>query len=453
MAQQPRPGRPVDMSAKAISGDLKNLSNTLHELTERVGAAVVQINCTGLSLTNNEENGSAAMVTRQSSTGSGVLLSPDGYIMTNAHVVANARHIRVRLNGLKGTPMSSRQLEAKLIGQETLTDLALIKIDAKDLPYATLAEPRELEQGNLVLAFGSPLGLENSVSMGVVASVARQISPDDPRRFIQTDAAINPGNSGGPLVNMDGHVVGLNTFILTQSGGSEGIGFATPAVVVNAVYRQLKTEGHVHRGQIGVYVRAITPELQEGLHLPQDQGVLIEDVSPGSPAEQAGLKVGDIVVAMQGHPVEDVHRFAVNLYTFQIGQKMDMEVLRGKERVKLQVTVAEAPADPLRFADLVTQDNVVDRLGILALSLNKDLAAMISDLRIPSGVIVAARTQSAQYSGDGPKPGDVIHAVATQPITNLDELRTALSKVGKEDVIVLQVERSGTLQYLVLQQD
>jgi serine protease Do len=252
---------------------------------------------------------------------------------------------------------------------------------------------------------------------------------------------------------MDGRVVGLNTFILTQSGGSEGIGFATPAVVVNAVYKQLKAEGHVHRGQIGVYARAITPELQEGLHLPQDQGVLIEDVAPGGPADEAGLKIGDIVISMQGRPVQDIHHFAVNLYTFQIGQKMDIEVLRGKDRLKLQVKVAEAPADPLRFADLVTQENVVERLGILGLTLNKDLAEMISDLRIKSGVVVAARTQSASYSGDGPKPGDIIHAVGTQPVASLDELRAAMSNAEKQDVIVLQVERSGSLQYLVVQQD
>ena len=451
-AQQPRAVRPVVAPAKAASGDLRILSNTLHELTQKVGATVVQINCTGLALTSTE-NGATGFVTRESSTGSGVLLTPDGYILTNSHVVANAKRIRVRLNGLKGNAVSPRQLEAKLIGQESLLDLALIKIDAKDLPYAMLAESHELEQGDLVLAFGSPLGLDNSVSLGVVSSVARQISPDDPRRFIQTDAAINPGNSGGPLVNMDGHVVGINTFIMSQSGGSEGIGFAIPAPVVKAVYRQLKAEGHVHHAQIGVYVRAITPELEEGLQLPQDQGVLIEDVSPDTPAEEAGLKVGDVVVSMGGHPVEDVHHFAVNLYTYQIGQKMDMEVLRGKEKLTLQVKVAEAPADPLRFADMVTQQNIVERLGILGLTLDKDLAAMISDLRIASGVVVAARTSFAPYTGDGPKPGDIIHAIGTQRVTSLDELRAAMVNIKPDDPIVLQVERSGSLQYLVLEQD
>ena len=442
----------MDARAKAISGDLNSLSRTLHELSERVGAAVVQINCTGISVTSTE-NGAAGMVSRESSTGSGVLLAPDGYIVTNAHVVSNARHIRVRLNGIKGTAVSRRQFEAKLIGLETLTDLALIKIDATDLPYATLADPHELEQGNLVLAFGTPFGLDNSVSLGVVSSVARQISPDDPRRFVQTDAAINPGNSGGPLVNMDGNVVGINTFIMSQSGGSEGIGFAVPAAVVRGVYAQLKKEGHVHRGQIGVYIRAITPELQDGLQLPQDHGVLIEDVVPDSPAERAGLRPGDVVASMGGHSVDDVHRFTVNLYLFQIGQKMSMEVLRGKEKLNLEVQVAEAPADPLRFADMVTQNNLVEKLGILGLTLEPQLAAMFPDLRIDSGVVVAARTPFAPYTGDGPKPGDIIHAIGTQRVATLMQLRSELDKLKPEDPVVLQVERSGTLQYLVLQQD
>jgi serine protease Do len=373
--------------------------------------------------------------------------------MTNAHVVANAHHIRVRLNGMKGATISRSQLEAKLIGVDQREDLALIKIDATGLPFATLADHGELQQGQMVLAFGSPLGLENSVSLGVVSSTARQIGPDDPRIFIQTDAAINPGNSGGPLVDASGHVVGINTFILTQSGGSEGIGFAIPASVVQNIYTQLKASGHVHRGQIGVYVRTITPELKEGLHLPQDNGVLIEDVFPEGPADNAGMKIGDIVVSIGDRQIRDVHHFAINLYRFQIGQTADIEVLRGSQKQMLHVKVVDAAADPLRFADMVTQDNLVQRLGILGLTLTPQLAEMVPNNRIQSGVVVAARTPFAPYIGDGPQPGDIIHAIGTQQVATLDELRAALAKAGPEDVIVLQVERSGSLQFLVLEQD
>ncbi|HEX8927223.1 MAG TPA: trypsin-like peptidase domain-containing protein [Terriglobales bacterium] len=451
-AQQAPSGRSTTAQTKPIQTDLKGLSASLQELTQTVGAAVVQINCTGLTITSTD-NGAAGTISRQSSTGSGVLLSADGYIMTNAHVVANAHHIRVRLNGLKGTTVSRQQLEAKLIGVDQREDLALIKIDVTGLPFATLADNAELQQGQVVLAFGSPLGLENSVSLGVVSSTARQISPDDPRIFIQTDAAINPGNSGGPLVDANGHVVGINTFILSQSGGSEGIGFAIPSSVVQNIYTQLKATGHVHRGQIGVYVRTITPELKEGLHLPQDNGVLIEDVFPGGPADDAGMKIGDIVVSIGAREIHDVHHFAISLYRFQIGQTADIEVLRGGQKQSLHVKVADAAADPLRFADMVTQDNLVPRLGILGLTLTPELAQMVPDNRISTGVVVAARTPFAPYIGSGPQPGDIIHAVGTQQVATLEDLRAALAKIGAQDVIVLQVERSGSLSFLVLEQD
>ena len=257
--------------------------------------------------------------------------------MTNAHVVQGARKIRVRLQGLEkqsSAPLSEPlgPIEAKLVGLDRQTDLAVLKIDMTGLPALQLANSNELKQGQIVFAFGSPLGLENSVTMGVVSSTARQIDPDDPAIYIQTDAPINPGNSGGPLVDVDGHVVGINTFILSQSGGNEGLGFAIPSDVVRNIYDQIRTEGHVHRGQIGVYLRTITPELVEGLHLPVSRGVLLEDVSPGSPADKAGLKVGDIVTSVGGKPVDNVRQFALDLYAYKIGQKAEIGVLRdGKE--------------------------------------------------------------------------------------------------------------------------
>jgi serine protease Do len=287
----------------------------------------------------------------------------------------------------------------------------------------------------------------------VVSATSRQIDPDKPDIYIQTDAPINPGNSGGPLVDIDGHVVGINTFILSESGGNEGLGFAIPSDVVRSVYDQIRTEGHVHRGQIGVYLRTVTPELAEGLHLPVVEGVILEDVVPGSSADKAGLKVGEIVTSVGGKQVDDLRQFALDLYAYKVGQKVDVGVLRKGQVQTVAVTVSERTDDPERFADMVTgPDNLVNRLGILGVTINDQLRDAIgNDLRIDSGVLVAARTPTATLLGEGPQPGDVIHAVNGVPVKDLAELKRVLHALKAGDALVLQVERSGLLNYLVLE--
>ena len=346
-------------------------------------------------------------------------------------------------------------IEAKLVGVDRQTDLAVLKIDMTGLPALQLANSNELKQGQLVFAFGSPLGLENSVTMGVVSSTARQIDPDNPSIYIQTDAPINPGNSGGPLVDVDGHVVGINTFIISQSGGNEGLGFAIPSDVVRNIYEQIRTEGHVHRGQIGVSLRTITPDLVEGLHLSVNRGVLLEDVNPGSPADRAGLKVGDVVTSVAGNPVDNVRQFALDLYAYKIGQRAEIDVLRNGKPTTLLVPVIERPDDPMRFADLVSgPDNLVNRLGVVAVNISGELKELLgSDLRIPGGVLVAARTASSNLLGEGPQPGDVIHALNGAPIQDLAELKQHLRQIKPGQPIVLQIERCGTLSYLVLESE
>ena len=196
-------------------------------------------------------------------------------------------------------------LDAKLIGIHKESDLALLKVDATDLPTLSLEEPQNIRVGQLVLAVGSPEGLQSSVTMGVISAVARQADPTKSLNYVQTDAPINPGNSGGPLVDMNGYVVGINTFILTQSGGSEGLGFAIPARVVNFVYHSLRKYGHVHRIEIGAGAQEITPTLAEGLGLPQTWGVIVDDITPDGPAASAGLQVGDIVLSADDRPIRD----------------------------------------------------------------------------------------------------------------------------------------------------
>jgi serine protease Do len=460
-AQTEQPTHSADAAKLLKTDPLHVFSQSVQQLSNAVTKSVVQVLTIGFGLTTDENKDDTAYLEAQRGVGAGVILSPDGYIVTNAHVVQGARQIRVRLQGIDQQNTSKPSLprhgvmEAKLVGQDRLTDIAVLKIDMTGLPALELADSNDLKQGQVVFAFGSPLGLENSVSMGVVSATARQIDPDKPDIYIQTDAPINPGNSGGPLVDVDGRVVGLNTFILSESGGNEGLGFAIPSDVVRSVFDQIRTQGHVRRGQIGVYLRTITPELAEGLHLPVSEGVILEDVAPDSSAEKAGLKIGEIVTSVGGKRVDDLRQFAIDLYAYKVGEKVEVGVLRNGKPQTVSVTVVDRPDDPERFADMVTgPDNLVNKLGIVGITLNDDLRdALGDDLRINSGVLVAARTPTSTLLGEGPQPGDIVHAVNGTAVKNLDQLKTALRDLKPGDPIVLQIERSGLFSYLVLESE
>ena len=459
-AQTEQPTRTAE-AAKALRNDpLHVFSESVQALSAEVTKSVVQVLTSGYGLSNDKDKTDTAYFAPEHDIGSGVILSPDGYIGTTAHVVQGARRIRIRLQGLekRATATSSQALgplDAKLVGLDRQTDLAVLKIDMTGLPALPLADSDLLKQGQVVFAFGSPLGLENSVTMGVVSATARQIDPDNPAIYIQTDAPINPGNSGGPLVDVDGHVVGINTFILTQSGGNEGLGFAIPSNVVRNVYDQIRTEGHVHRGQIGVFLRTITPDLAEGLHLPVNRGVLVEDVVPGTPAEKAGLKPGDVITSAGGKPVDNVREFTQVLYSYRIGQDAKIGVLHDGKEASLSIPVMERSDDPMRFADLVAgPDNLVNRLGVVGVNVTGEVKELLgNNMRIPSGVLVAARTPTSTLLGEGPQPGDVIHALNGVPIKDLAQLKHDLRQLKPGQPIVLQIERSGQLSYLVLESE
>jgi serine protease Do len=289
--------------------------------------------------------------------------------------------------------------------------------------------------------------------MGVVSSTARALHPDDMMVYIQTDAPINPGNSGGPLVDSLGHVIGINTFILTQSGGSEGLGFAIPSGIAKNVYGQIRREGHVHRGRIGVHAQTITPGMASGLNLPQDWGVIIADVQPDGSADKAGLKIGDIVRELNGKIMHDARQLELEIFRSPMRQKVTLEILRGSDHLTVDVPVIDAVDDPTRFADLVNpEDNLVPQLGILGIGIDKKLAEMLPDLRNSYGVVVAAGSSTTDLSsGTGLHPGDVIYSVNGTPISTVAVLKDKLKEYKPGDPIVMQVERSGVLLYVSIE--
>jgi serine protease Do len=439
---------------------LKQLSASFEEVSQRSGRAVVQIFVRSYT-TADESDSNGALLTAQNSSGSGIILSPDGYILTNAHVVKGAHSVKVQLNAKLAdeAPRSDRSVNrpmpGTILGIDRETDLAVIKIDRHGLPYLKFGNSDELKQGQIVLALGNPLGLENSVSMGVVSAVSRRVKAEDPMVYIQTDAPINPGNSGGPLIDTDGQVVGLNTFILTQSGGSEGIGFAIPGNIAQQVFGQLKTKGHVHRAQIGLVAQTITPEMAEGLSLELDHGVLISDINTEGAAAQAGLQADDIVTGIDGKPVTSLAQLESRVYRLTPGTKINLQIQRGESNLTVPVITEEQAGGELdAIADLMDPlQNLVEELGIVGLNLSPQVVQLMPDLRRPAGVVVAARKTNAPFSGAPLEVGDVIYSVNRQAVANVQQLRDLLKGKKSGDPAVLLVERSGRLVYVPLQMD
>jgi len=450
-AEKPQP-KPDESASAAAS--LVQLNNALEGLAAKVSPAVVQILVTGYGTQHEENRQQTALIVRQHAVGSGVIVDPSGYIMTNAHVVEGAQRIRVALplpiDTARAVPVGKRHiLEARLVGAHKETDLALLKIDEKDLPTLPLLTVPRPRVGQLVFAIGSPEGLQNSVTMGVVSAVARQPDPDKPLTYIQTDAPINPGNSGGPLVDMNGSVIGINTFILSSGGGSEGLGFAIPARIVDFVYQSLRKHGHVHRVEIGAVAQEITPTLADGLQLPQPWGVIIADIKPDGPAAAAGLHVQDIVLTADDRRIETLPQLSSALYLHRLDQVLKLEILRGADKKILYIPAIEHRDQMDQLFDAADPEkSLVPRLGILAIDITGDLRSQVGELRIPSGVIVLGRAAELITPETGLQTGDVIHALNTTPITSMNELRAAVTALKVGDPVVLQVERSDGLSYL-----
>jgi serine protease Do len=438
---------------------LRELNSSVEALVRRVSPCVVQVVVTGYAQREGASGNSPFDVVRQVSIGSGVILDPDGYIVTNAHVIAGAARVQIVLSVSSDdkTPAHSmgpaaKTFDAQVIGAAQDIDLAVLKINASNLPALTVGDYERVHKGDIVFALGSPNGLRDSVTMGVVSTVARQLDPDSPIVYIQTDAPINPGNSGGPLINVDGELVGINTLLLTnKSAGNQGPGFAIPSALVAATYPKLRKYGHLVRDEIGVRVQGVTPALASGLGLPRDWGVIVADMVEGGPADNAGIHVQDIIMSVDGRPTTSVPLFSMQLNTHRDPRHVVLGVLRGSSESSVSVDVVPV-STYLTFPTETPRLELkpIDRLGILVVEVDDLVALLLRSLRIPSGVVVAARSEHWYGPPLILAPGDVIHSINGTAVLKVDGLVSALKEIEPGQAIVLQVERDGQLTFIAV---
>ena len=373
--------------------------------------------------------------------GSGFIVSQDGYILTNNHVVEDAEKIMVTL-------LDGRELQAKLVGTDPSTEVAVIKIDANDLHALEMANSDTIEVGEWVIAIGNPFGLSHTVTVGVVSAKGRNgLGLSTYEDFIQTDAAINPGNSGGPLIDLDGKVVGINTAIV-GSGGNIGIGLAIPINIAKSVYDQLVQKGKVVRGFLGITIQNITPDLAESFKLKDTKGVIIPDVSSDSAAAKAGLKAGDIIIAFDGQPVEKAAEFQRRVAMKKPGSEVEITVLRDGKKQTLTAKLEERPSNEQLAAE-PTKSQTAEKLGLTIQNLTDDLAKQFG-LVGQKGVIVTDVEPGSPAAMAGIQPGSLIQEVNRKPVENVKEFKEAVDAAAKEGKVMLRVRYEKSSIFIVL---
>jgi serine protease Do len=367
--------------------------------------------------------------------GSGFIISQDGYVLTNAHVVAGDGEVTVRLADAK------REFKAKVIGADERTDVALLKIDATGLPTVKLGKSASLQPGEWVAAIGSPFGFENTITAGIVSATGRSLPAETYVPFIQTDVAVNPGNSGGPLINLAGEVVGVNSMIYSQTGGYMGVSFAIPIEVALDVSRQLRAEGKVTRGRLGVRIQPMTKELAQSFKLKEPNGALIATVEPGSPADKAGLKPGDVVLAYNGQEIDDPNKLPRLVAATKPGQSATLKIWRGGKAEEVKFTAAELVADTR--AAKPAQDKAIkpNRLGLVVSELPP---AQRRALGIEYGLVV----ESAEAGRTPLRPGDVIVGVGRESVKSVEDFDRLIGEQKQGDTVALLVRRGEATVYV-----
>ncbi|NOX24785.1 MAG: DegQ family serine endoprotease [Deltaproteobacteria bacterium] len=373
--------------------------------------------------------------------GSGFIISRDGYIVTNNHVVAGADKITVRLQ-------DQREFTAKVIGADKRADVALLKIDAKNLATVPLGDSDKLEVGEWVIAIGNPFGLSHSITAGIVSAKGRNsVGINDYEDFIQTDAAINPGNSGGPLVNLDGEVVGMNTAIFSKSGGYMGIGFAIPVNMIKVIEKQLQKNGSVTRGYMGVMIQQLTPELAAGFGMKREDGVLISQVMDGSAAAKAGMKRGDVVIKFAGKKVHNVGNFRNRVALLAPGTDAKVTVIRHGKVKKLTIVLDSLPTGRISAGGSGLN---LDKLGFAVQNIDPRMARKYG-YAATKGVMVTTVQSGSVAAMAGIKPGSLILEVNRQPVTNVQELQKYIG--SKKDSVLLLIRGDRGSRFVVLKVD
>jgi serine protease Do len=374
--------------------------------------------------------------------GSGVIVSQDGYIVTNNHVVEKAEEIKVLLS-------NKRDYKAKLIGADPKTDIAVIKIDARDLPALSWGDSGKLKVGEIVFAVGNPFGLNQTVTMGGISAVGRaNVGIADYEDFIQTDAAINPGNSGGALVNARGELIGINTAILSRTGGYQGIGFAVPSNMARQVIDSLIKHKKVVRGWLGVSIQEVTSDLAEAFGVKDLKGALVSGVMEGSPAEKAGIKQGDVILQYNGRVVEDTGNLRNMVSQTAVGTKIKVRLLRQKKEIETEVAIAELPK---KLAEAggpgeegpVAGDENSSLSGVTVRELTPDVAKQLGITDVDKGVVVVQVDPAGRMYEAGIRPGDIIVQINQENIESMKDYQKAASKISGKERILLLIKRKG----------
>lgn len=387
---------------------------------------------------------------KEQSLGSGVIVSSDGYIVTNHHVIEQSDEIKVIL-------FDKKTYKAKVVGVDPKTDIAIIKIDAKNLQAIQWGDSDKLDVGEFVLAIGNPFGLSNTVTMGIISAVGRaDVGIADYEDFIQTDAAINPGNSGGPLVNIKGELIGINTAIFSRTGGYQGIGFSVPSNMVKTVMNQLIKSGKVTRGWMGITIQEITPEIAQKFKLKNTEGALVNDVVKNGPAHKAGITRGDIILEFDGKKVKDVASLRNTVAQTKIGSQVQVKILRGDKVIDLAVTIAELPTDTAELIpSSLNRQNQTEPLNALSGITVTDLTVSIAkQLRLDKndkGVIVIKVQPGSPADNAGLKKGDVIQEIDRQKINSISDFTKVVSQLKPNDTVLLFIVRGGKKFYTTIE--
>jgi serine protease Do len=435
---------------------LNALSDAVQALARRVHPCVVKVVTVGY-LEAEDESSDQGAVSRGQSTGSGIIIDPDGYIVTSAHVLGGADHAqvtlpaRVPMSGPGGlSPRVGKILTAQVVGADAETDIALLRVAETGLPFLPLSPTEPIQQGQVVLAFGSPLGLEDSVSLGIVSSVAWQFGPEDMIAYIQTDAPINAGSSGGPLVDAAGRVVGINTLFLTESGASEGVGFAVPVDLVAVVADQLRDAGRAIRAYIGLELRIVSPSLAVAWRLPSSGGIVVQDVHREGPARDTGIEPGDLVDSVNGRFITNLLQLNIGLYRAAADTRLELGVLRDGRRFSVSVSVEVRDREPptSQIAAAVGKRSLIPQFGIFIADMNEDLARELGQFRGEGGVLVVARLDNTLALEETLDVGDIIYRMNRQPITSGQQLRQLISAMKAGEPVAFQVERDGRLRFV-----